>query len=214
MVFAIVVLAGGRAAWAADTTGGVEQEGVGSLTIRSTPSGALTIVDGIPVGETPVKVDSLPAGTHRLQLQMQGYMGKAASVRVSAGADAEVAFTLIRPATLVVLGEPQGAQVSLDTLRVGGLPTVREGLKPGSYQLSVSRPGYVPVDTLLALQEGAVDTVRIALLAEGGEADAAPAAKPVAAAPRGSGRRVATIAAVGAFVVFSVVLLVVDLASD
>jgi hypothetical protein len=186
---------------------------IGSLTIRSVPAGAAVVIDGMPVGETPVRIDSLPAGRHRLQLLMEKYLTKAANIVVNGGSDGEVSFTMLKPTALTVVGTPEGAAVRIDTLAAAALPCRREGLKPGAYRVSVSHPGHAALDTTVTLADGADDTLRVAL-APPAAAAAADKEKPQPRAPRGSGRRIATIAAVAAFTVFSVILLAVDLASD
>ena len=86
-----------------------EADAPGSLTISSTPAGALTLLNGMPVGETPVRVDSLSAGRYRIRIEKQGYLAKAATVLVNAGADGQVAFELLKPVSIAVIGEPAGA---------------------------------------------------------------------------------------------------------
>jgi len=192
----------------------VSDSAVGALTVRSTPSGALVIADGMPVGETPVRIDSIAPGKHRLQLQLEGYLGKAATVLVSPGTDGDVEFAMVKPATVTVAGTPAGATVTLDSVELGPLPVRREGLKPGTHRIRVSGSGFSPLDTSIVLSEGVSDTITVSLAATTAPTPASTAAQSSPRPARGENRRAALIAAAASFVVFTAVILAVDLAND
>ena len=205
-------------AWAGEGSGDsaarVPEGAASTLTIRSEPPGAEVTVDGIRVGAAPVKVDSLPPGTHRLQLSLDGYLTKAASVKLAGGAD-EVSFTLVKPGALTVVADVPGAGVWLDSLYLGTAPADKGGLKPGQYTVRASKPGHTDFSAAVTVAAGGRDTVRAVLPAAPA---ALPAVKPapVAASRTSSfgGRRAATIAACIAFTVFSGIVIAVDAASD
>jgi PEGA domain len=54
----------------------------GELTVKTTPSGATIIVDGLPRGSSPVRLSGLRPGTHQLQAVMPGYKGAVLQVEV------------------------------------------------------------------------------------------------------------------------------------
>jgi hypothetical protein len=51
----------------------VRARGLGGLEVRSDPSGAEVLVDGLARGKTPINVPGLPAGTHGLQVRHPGF---------------------------------------------------------------------------------------------------------------------------------------------
>ena len=57
----------------------------GALSVASDPSGAAVYVDGRFVGHTPIDVQDLPAGDHRVRLVKDGYLENGRVVSVSAG---------------------------------------------------------------------------------------------------------------------------------
>src|SRR5262249_38240390 len=48
----------------ADTRQAVKDAGRGTLQLETTPSGAAVVVDGIPLGNTPLQVKEVPPGSH------------------------------------------------------------------------------------------------------------------------------------------------------
>jgi hypothetical protein len=50
-----------------------ENPSVGDLTVKSTPTGALVIIDNLPFGRTPVIVTGLPSGNHFLKILKGNY---------------------------------------------------------------------------------------------------------------------------------------------
>ena len=57
----------------------------GSLTVATTPAGALVLVDGIGQGTSPVTISGLAPGTHTLVLMMTGFDKVTAQVTIAAG---------------------------------------------------------------------------------------------------------------------------------
>src|SRR5262245_42877570 len=57
----------------------------GALAITSEPAGAVAYVDGEPVGETPLTLDGLLAGDHRIKVAAGGYLENSRVVAVAAG---------------------------------------------------------------------------------------------------------------------------------
>lgn len=67
-----------------------EEEGTGSIAIRSVPSGAVITVDGAPAGSTPAALSGLPARTYEVAVVLTGYARAEAAVEVKPNAAAEV----------------------------------------------------------------------------------------------------------------------------
>jgi hypothetical protein len=68
--------------------------GSGTLTVRSDPGGASVYFDGEKVGNTPVQLKGVPAGTHNLLLTMQGYSNVTRTIEMTADSDKELSLDL------------------------------------------------------------------------------------------------------------------------
>jgi hypothetical protein len=69
----------------------------GVLRVRSDVPGASVFLDRKFLGTTPLDVDGLPPGSHRLNVSVEGYEGHAQSVEIGeAPADVEVRFKEVR----------------------------------------------------------------------------------------------------------------------
>lgn len=66
----------------------------GSLYILSRPSGARVLLDGNPAGVTPLRIPSVPAGSHSVRLELPDHRGWTTSLRVSGGQEARVSASL------------------------------------------------------------------------------------------------------------------------
>lgn len=80
------------------------------LEVASEPAGATVHANGIALGTTPLEA-SLPAGTYRIRLALEGYVPATAMTTVDAG----------RPATVAVTLMPAVAEASLTTVEPGPL---------------------------------------------------------------------------------------------
>jgi hypothetical protein len=168
------------------------------------------VIDGAPVGQSPVRIDSLKAGQHKLQIAREGYFTKLATVALRSGAAQEVLFALSKPATLTLMSVPPGARVSLNSAQSGTTPLTSSGLRPGQYALRLVRDGYEPYSDTAAVGSGAADTLRITLkpLATSG---AAVTSRSPGATLR---RRAAAVVALCIFAAFSIVIIGVEAAQD
>lgn len=153
---------------AAANRGAGAASAVGSLLVRSTPSGASVSVDGAAKGVTPLALRDLPSGTRTITLTHPGYVAetrkvqisdarpsRSLEVRLSAEPPARTAAPAPRPATPATLGKPSattgslivesrptGANVSINGRDSGKTPLVVSDLSPGGYQVVLSMPGY------------------------------------------------------------------------
>ena len=57
----------------------------GTLSVESEPAGAAVFVDGAFKGETPLNLENVTAGDHRVRLQKDGYLENARIISVTAG---------------------------------------------------------------------------------------------------------------------------------
>jgi len=61
----------------------------GSLSVTTTPAGAMIYIDGVQRGVSPATVPGLAPGSHTLLLKMNGYNDLPATVTITAGQTAE-----------------------------------------------------------------------------------------------------------------------------
>jgi len=71
---------------------------VGAINVSSDPPGAIVYVDGREAGTTPLLVDKLTAGDHRVRLVKDGYLENARMVTVAAKKAGDLKVTLTRAA--------------------------------------------------------------------------------------------------------------------
>ena len=67
-----------------------------SLSSSSRPSGAKIFVDGTLVGTTPMVLPAVPAGSHAIRLEYDGYRRWSSSVRIVASEQNRVTASLER----------------------------------------------------------------------------------------------------------------------
>jgi len=57
----------------------------GSLSVTTSPAGALIVIDGIQQGVSPATIPGLSAGSHTILLKLDGYQDLLATVTITAG---------------------------------------------------------------------------------------------------------------------------------
>ena len=72
----------------------VSAAAMGTLVVESRPQGASVLIDGRPVGTTPVSVGDVKAGNHAVRLERDGYRIWNAPVKVTAGEQNRVTASL------------------------------------------------------------------------------------------------------------------------
>ena len=65
------------------------QAGTGSLSVTTTPSGALVYIDGQMKGITPATIPGLSPGTHSIRIIMDGYQDLETTTEITAGTSSE-----------------------------------------------------------------------------------------------------------------------------
>jgi len=66
-----------------------QAHGYGSLSITTTPAGALVYVDGVMMGVTPATIPMLTTGPHSITLIMDGYQDLKTTIAINEGATSE-----------------------------------------------------------------------------------------------------------------------------
>src|SRR5512147_313238 len=105
VVTAALIAAGTPAAWAGPATSAKPST---ALEVQSEPAGAAVYVDGQLKGETPVAVEGIRSGDHRVRVVKDGFLENSRTVSVpAAGRSLRVALTpTLTPARAMMQVEP------------------------------------------------------------------------------------------------------------
>ena len=118
--------------------------GWGDLSISSEPSGAEVLLDGAPIGVTPVDFEPM-AGRYRIELRKNGWKPIRDEVVVAANQTMRPPPYLLSPADgeISIVTVPAGSSVSVDG-EFRGLSPLELALQPGeAHRLSITKPGHV-----------------------------------------------------------------------
>ena len=132
----------------------------GSVTVTSTPSGALVFLDEKQVGQTPLTLDRIASGSHSLRLQAPQYAVERRNVSVADGQAANVAMTLAARFAEITVQAPQGAVVTVDGDRKGS-GTLSWRQSEGLCDIVVSMAGHRDARRQLEVVAGRAQTVQL-----------------------------------------------------
>lgn len=148
---------------------------VGALDVQSQPPRASISIDGRQTGRTtPARIAGLPAGSHRVELALQGYRPWSGSATIRDGQTEHLLVTLRRMPAQDVGGalietDPPGAAITLDgVLLRQKTPAELHNLAPGAFDIRLSRPGARPWTGQIAVLPGKVTRLEISLQPQGG----------------------------------------------
>ena len=120
-----------------------------TLSVDSTPPGAVVLLDGERLGQTPQIINTLRVGDAlKLELRLEGHQSWAHQVAIASASPEPIHATLerqLRTGVLHVDSSPQGLFVLIDNEHVGQTPHVaRELDRSRSYAVIVSREREAP----------------------------------------------------------------------
>lgn len=163
-----------------DVTGGHERQSVvaaltpnwAPVTFESDPPGAEIVVDGEPVGTTPLEAE-LTAGAREVEVRLRGY--NAWSDRLTVVAAEPLAVPPIKlsqaDGRVELVSTPSEASVSVDGEFRGRTPLTL-ALRPGrAHRVTLTKPGHAPVTQELSVEADSGRRVAVELAAQYGEVD-------------------------------------------
>jgi hypothetical protein len=148
---------------------------VGSLLIRTNPSGARVEVDGQARGETPLALRGLELGTREISVSRSGFaterrrialtqgrpsrsidirLSRAPAARPAPSTPASLGKPAAATGSLTVESRPTGATVTLDGKPIGVTPLTVGDLAPGDYHVTLSLPGHQIFATTVRVAAG------------------------------------------------------------
>lgn len=122
------------------------RESAGLLSIVSTPEGATAWLDGQPVGVTPLELEGVELGEHRVRLHLDEYADVFRPVDTTDGSKGEVVVSMSQEGSrLAVKTGHAEAKVLLDGTEVGqGRKVVLPSVDRGTVRVRVEAPGVEP----------------------------------------------------------------------
>ncbi len=133
------------------------------LSVVSIPDGARVYVANQYLGDTPLEVDDLRPGEHRVRVELRGYAPMARTVRLAEEERTVEEFRLQKNSgTLIIVSEPAGASVFLNGEEYGvtqpseDSDLVSEALEidllpPGNYRVQLFRRGFTHAPRTVAI---------------------------------------------------------------
>ena len=114
----------------------------GWMKVTSTPSAASVWLDGKRRGDTPLYIDRLSLGAHRVRLTKSGYRPREETISVTGKTLLPVAFSLVpQSSELRVESQPPGADVYIDGRFAGTTPVTGHRVSPGAHVVELRSPG-------------------------------------------------------------------------
>ena len=152
-----------------------------TLSVASTPAGAVILIDGKDTGKlTPSQFSFSKSGSHNITLRRAGYLDRSSAVNVEAGQPSAVNLKLaqlgnteeIRSAggkfkkvfgrsadtsdmgTVSIKTQPKGAQIMINNRVLDKTTPFDFYLNPGTYVIDVTLSGYQTLHRVITVQEG------------------------------------------------------------
>src|ERR1044071_679032 len=136
------------------------------LTINATLVGCQVLLDGQPRGMTNaggvLVIPSLKTGSHKVLLRKPGYRDEERVVTLSSGSNMQNFFLTPLPGSLIITPDVAGARIVIQN--VGEyMEKVNTELAPGSYEISITKPGYRTVTRGVTITAGQPFNLPVAL---------------------------------------------------
>jgi hypothetical protein len=202
-----------------------EAEGkTGILKIVTVPESAFVLIDDVLKGKSPITIQDVPVGKRTIVLKKKGHFLKKATVNITAGSDSEIKFELVKPVTLSISSEPANADVMVNMKKEGTTPYKNSKMKPGQYTIELVQNGFESEKRTINLASGEEDSVHVVLTPVKKISQDTVIIEPedtvTATKEKKSKKEKSKLSsildkfALGIFVTFSLIILVIELAQD
>lgn len=117
----------------------------GKLAVSGTPAGATVYIDGQLQGKTPLDIDELPSGKYSMRIDMDLYASCESEISIEDGKTNEQRY-IMKPrfGTLNINGYPNGANVTINGIKIGQLPLKLYKVSAGLAEIKMEAPQYHP----------------------------------------------------------------------
>jgi hypothetical protein len=165
----------------------------GTLSIRSSPTGATVYVDDVSKGATSKTLSGVSAGTHTVRVVKSGYQEYSETVRVTAGRTTTVSASLIKngasslapvvttttipvtttkttavpTGTLSIRSSPTGATVYVDGVSKGITSKILSSVSAGTHTVRVVKSGYQEYSETVEVAAGKTTKVSAKMVKNG-----------------------------------------------
>lgn len=129
-----------------------------TLEINTVPEGALIVLDGKEIGNSPV-VAKVDTGTHTIVCQKEGFYQKKVVIRIPSYEKNQLSIKLTSPAKVKIITEPPNAQLLINGEMKGFTPYKDSLFKPGKYILQLEKEGYVTKIDSFKIESGEEITI-------------------------------------------------------
>ncbi len=120
-----------------------EKEALSTLFIQSNPPGASIYINGQPYGFAPKDIYNLQEGTYEVVLSKVGYETYIKKINLSIGDEVPLQIDLSpQKGTLIIISNPEEAEVYLDTEYRGVTKLTLEDILTGTHQVTFKKKGY------------------------------------------------------------------------
>ena len=122
---------------------GIREVTTGTIRVATSPAGARVSLDGAEAGLSPVDLE-VSAGSHRIEVAMDGYETTGMDVSVELGQTARAQFSLVAVVVaptagrLVCASSPGGAVVTIDGVDVGRTPLTMSAIEAGEHLVRIA----------------------------------------------------------------------------
>ncbi len=110
--------------------------------VHSQPSGAEVVIDGKSHGETPLLLNDVSLGRHRIELRKAGYEALSRQIHMPDALPDEAYVLHQKPGTFMLTSDPSGATIWLGTQILGRTPMLLESLPAGEHELRLQAAGH------------------------------------------------------------------------
>lgn len=140
------------------------RKATGLVLVHSNPSGADVSEGDTSFGTTPLFVDELSLGKHRLTFRLASFSEKNVQVEIPDRTPVPVMVELSSDsATLNVESTPPGAAVTVNGVDKGVAPVVLAGIPEGAADIGIHAAGYEPYERALRVSAGQREDVIVTL---------------------------------------------------
>jgi formylglycine-generating enzyme required for sulfatase activity len=132
--------------------------------ISSIPKDASVLINGSPVGETPLEIE-LPEGHHQLEISASGFKTWKTRLDIQSNEPQTLEVIHLEPADgiMALSTDPPGANVTVGKTFVGQTPLEIQ-LSPGSqHEIHISKAGYEPISRKINVSSAESTELRVDL---------------------------------------------------